>query len=201
MQYELNLRDYLRIFQKRRWIIMLMPVLAGLMGYVFTPVPNVSYEASGRFRVTQRVVPSRALFDAYYYWEEGSILATHAQVITSREILKDTAARLGLLPPDITDDELLLNDDYIGYVDELSGSISAEPIPQTSIIRITCLRPRPEEAVRWTNALLDTYAEVHTYDLNREVIESVDYIEAQLGAINDMGLGLYLSKQLTVDEG
>jgi succinoglycan biosynthesis transport protein ExoP len=180
MQYELNLRDYLRIFQKRRWIIILMPVLAGLMGYVFTPVPDVYYEASGRFRVTQRIVPSRALFDAYYYWEEGSILATHAQVITSREVLKETAASLGLLPPDITDDALILNADYIGIVDDLSSSISAEPIPQTSIIRITCLRPRRGEAVRWTNALLDTYAEIHTYDLNRAVIESVDYIETQL---------------------
>lgn len=31
--------------------------------------------------------------------------------------------------------------------------------------------------------------------------EHVDYLEAQLGAIKDMGLGLYLSQQLSVDEG
>jgi len=180
MQYEPNLRDYLRIFQKRRLIIILVPVLAGLMGYFFAPVPRVSYEASGRIRATKRVVPSQALLDAYYYWEEGSALATHAQVMTSREVLKETAITLGLLPPDITDEEIIQSPGYIEDLGALSGSLSAEPVPQTSIIRITCVRPGPEEAVRWTNALLETYAEVHTYELNREVIESVNYIELQL---------------------
>jgi tyrosine-protein kinase Etk/Wzc len=159
-----------------------MPVLAGLIGYFLTPVPAVSYQASGKIRVSKRVVPSQVLLEAYYYWEEGSVLATHAQVITSREILKETAIRLGYLPAGITDEELLNREDYLGIIEELSASLSAEPILQTSIIEVSCDRPRPDEAMRWTNALLDTYTEIHTYELNREVIESVNYIESQLEA-------------------
>lgn len=180
MQYELNLRDYLRIFQKRRWVIILMPILAGLFGYFATPVPAVTWEAVGRIRVSKRVMPSQVLLEAYYYWEEGSTLATHAQVITSRETLKKTAIRLGYIPADITDEELSQRQDYIGFIEELGSSLAALPVEQTSLIEVVGVRPLPDEAVRWVNALMDTYVEQHTFELNREAIESRRYIETQL---------------------
>lgn len=180
MQYELNLRDYLRIFQKRRWIIILMPILAGLFGYFMTPVPAVSYEAVGRVRVSKRVVPSQVLLEAYYYWEEGSTLSTHAQVLVSREILKETAVRLGYIPAGLTDEELIRQVDYVGKIQDLSSSLTALPVEQTSLIEVVGVRPLPDEAVRWVNALLDTYVDVHTFELNREAIESRRYIETQL---------------------
>ena len=180
MQYELNLRDYLRIFQKRRWTIVLVPILAGLLGYLFTPVPGTVSQAEGRIRVAKRVVPSQVLLEAYYYWEEGSALATHAEVITSREVLKETAIRLGYLPAGVSDEELISRQDYIGLLQEMNDSFEALPIEGTSIIEVTCMRPRGDEAIRWTNALLDTYTEMQTYEINREAIESLRYIEGQL---------------------
>ncbi len=180
MQYELNLRDYLRIFHKRRWIIILMPILAGLFGYFMTPVPAESYEAVGRIRVSKRVMPSQVVLEAYYYWEEGSTMATHAQVIVSREILRKTAVRLGYIPPDLTDEELTSQVNYVGFIDELASSLGALPVPQTSLIEVVGVRPIPDEAIRWVNALLDTYVDDHTFELNREAIESRRYIETQL---------------------
>ncbi len=180
MQYELNLRDYLRIFQKRRWTIILVPILAGLLGYLFAPVPGALSQAHGRVRIAKRVMPSQVLLEAYYYWEEGSALATHAAVITSREVLKETASSLGYLPPGVSDEELISRQDYIGLIGEMSQSFVALPVAGTSIIEVTCTRPRADEAIRWLNALLDTYAERHTYEINREAIESLRYIEGQL---------------------
>ena len=79
MQYELNLRDYIRIFQKRKWTIILMPVLAGLLGYFLSPAPAVMYEASGKMRLVSRSSPIDLMMQTFVYYEEGNQLDTHAE--------------------------------------------------------------------------------------------------------------------------
>ena len=62
MQYELNLRDYIRIFQKRKWTIILMPVLAGLLArcQAFADGPGAGSSApEGTGRPTSDAAPHR----------------------------------------------------------------------------------------------------------------------------------------------
>lgn len=180
MQYDLNIRDYVRIFQKRKWVLILTPILAGLIGFFLTASPPVLFEATGKIRVIKSTAPTQALLDTYYYWEVGNYLDTHAQVITSQEVLKEVATRLGLIPEDVPYEELVNNQFYLGVLDELRSSVNAEPVESTSIIRISAVRPQARQAITWVNSLIDTYVDRHRYELNRQVIDSRRYIESQL---------------------
>lgn len=189
MQYDLNLRDYIRIFQKRKWILILMPVLAGLLGYFLTPVPPTLYEASGQLKISRRTMPADAMMDAFYFMEGGSRLDTHAQVMLSREVLKDVATELGVLTPQtdvegtlttIPDSELAERQDWQGFIASLEGSMTVDIVPGTSILEVTCTRPREDQAVEWLNTLLDTYAARNAYEVNEAVIESKEFLEEQL---------------------
>ncbi|HEX9697847.1 MAG TPA: AAA family ATPase [Acidobacteriota bacterium] len=196
MQYELNLRDYIRIFQKRKWTIFLMPVLAGLLGYFLTPTPPVMWEASGKLRLVQRSAPLDLMMQTFYYYEEGSRLDTHAEVMLSREVLKEVANGLGLIPDEVyfdedgeprSDTELFAigegRVDYIGYVNQLRESTTPTVVEGTSILRVTVTRPSDEQAVRWVNAIMDTYAARNEYEVNQDVIEGVAFLTRQLRTI------------------
>lgn len=191
MQYELNLRDYIRIFQKRRWTIVLMPVLAGLLGFFLTPAPPTMYEATGRVRVVSRSQPLDMLLETFYYYEEGNRLDTHAEVMLSREVLKDVAMNLGLidrLKPDgtpVTDADIAVRDDWIGQLTRLREAATPTVIEGTSILEVKVILPDPDRAINYLNTLLDTYAETNDYQVNQEIIESLDFLEQRMDEVEE----------------
>ena len=180
MQYELNLRDYVRIFQKRKWTIVLMPVLAGLLGYFLTPTPPPMWAASGKMRIVSRSAPVDLMMQTFYYYEEGNRLDTHAEVMLSREVLKAVAVNLGHFDEGTTDDELSDDQAALGLLNQLRASATPSIVPGTSILQITVTRPRRAEAVEWTNAILDTYATRNAYEINQDIIDSLDFLQRRL---------------------
>ena len=192
MQYDLTLRDYIRVFQKRMWLIIALPVLAAILAYTLSPTPDIVYRAEGRLRASYRDSLTRALTTgSFYYRERGDYLQTHTQVLTSREVVKDVAVRLGLLPAGVSEAELTGRDDYLGTLQALSAAFQAEPVPDTSIIDVVAEHAEPETAILWVNALIDTYAERRGYDANRQAIEKVRYIEGRIAVaeadLDDVG--------------
>jgi len=189
MQYELNLRDYIRIFQKRKWTIILMPVLAGLLGYFLTPVPPVIYEAKGRVRVVSRSQPIDLMLQTFYYYEEGNRLDTHAEVMMSREVLKQVAMNLGLIDrtnPDgseVSDADIAARAEWVGQIARLREAIAPSVIEGTSILEITVSLPDPQQAINTLNTLLDTYANENDYQVNQEVIEGFGFLADRLDQV------------------
>lgn len=185
MHYELNLRDYIRIFQKRKWIVILMPVLAGLLGFLLTDAPPVIYEATGRIRVVTRSQPLDLMLQTFYYYEEGNRLDTHAEVMMSREVLKEVAMRLGLidrLKPDgseVTDADIAARADWVGQITRLREAITPRVVEGTSILEVSVALPDPDRAVLHLNTLLDTYADENLYRVNQDVIESLEFLNAR----------------------
>jgi uncharacterized protein involved in exopolysaccharide biosynthesis len=53
-QYELNLRDYLRIFHKRKIIIILTFIIVTLGSIVFTPKVAPTFKASATIKIEER---------------------------------------------------------------------------------------------------------------------------------------------------
>ncbi len=189
MHYELNLRDYVRIFQKRKWTIILMPVLAGLLGFFLTEVPPTVYEATGRLRVVSRSQPMDLMMQTFYYYEEGNRLDTHAEVMMSREVLKEVAMTLGLIDrqnPDgtpVTDADIAAHAEWVGQLVRLRQSITPVVVPGTSILEVTISLPDRAQAVAYLNVLLDTYAERNRYEINQDVIEGKRFLEERLALV------------------
>ena len=185
MEYELNVRDYVRIFQKRKWTIILMPVLAGLLGFVFTPKPPVVFEATGRIRIVSRTQPMDLMMQTFYYYEEGNRLDTHAEVMLSREVLKEVGVTLGYLTNDadgtpLTDEQIAANAGDLGFINTLRSSIVPTVVEGTSILSIAVSRPNREDAISYLNTLLDVYSKRNEYEVNQNVIEGLDFLSARL---------------------
>ena len=202
MQYELNLRDYIRIFQKRKWTIVLMPILAGLLGYFLTEVPPTMYEATGRIRVVSRSQPLDLMMQTFYYYEEGNRLDTHAEVMLSREVLKEVGMRLGVIDrvnedgSPRTDADIAPDLEDVGFINLLRGSIVPTVVEGTSILEIKVTLPNAERAVRYLNTLLDAYADRNEYEVNQDVIDGLGFLEEQVGVI---GADLAASQQELLD--
>ncbi len=183
MQYELNLRDYIRIFQKRKWTIILMPVVAGVLGYFLTPQPTIMFEATGRFRVVSRSQPLDLMMQTFFYYEEGNRLDTHAEVMMSREVLKDVAMNLGLIDrtnPDgseVTDADIAQRADWILEIARLREAITPTVVEGTSILQVSMTLPDEKQAIEYLNMLLNTYAERNKYEVNQEVIEGLLFLQ------------------------
>ncbi len=187
MEYELNLRDYVRIFQKRKWTVILMPILAGLLGYFLTPEPPTVFEATGRIRVVTRSQPLDLMMQTFYYYEEGNRLDTHAEVMLSREVLKEVGVSLGRLIDEdgtpLTDAQIATNAADLGFISSLRDSIVPTVVEGTSILSISVRRPNREDAILYLNALLDTYTKRNEYEVNEDIIKGLDFLSNRLGQV------------------
>ncbi len=189
MHYELNLRDYVRIFQKRKWTIILMPVLAGLLGYFLTQAPTTIYEATGRLRIVSRGQQMDLMLQTFYYYEEGNRLDTHAEVMMSREVLKEVATELGLINrtnadgSPVTDADIADDEAWRGQLARLREAITPRAVSGTSILEVTVGLPDQAQAISYLNVLLDTYAARNRYQINQDVIEGKRFLVDRLAMI------------------
>ncbi len=202
MHYELSLRDYLRVFQKRKWIIILTPLIAGLLGYSLTQASPTMFEATGRLRVVSRSQPIDLMMQTFYYYEEGNRLDTHAEVMMSREVLKEVAMELGLidrLNPDgspVTDADISVHPEWRAHLVGLRDAFTPMAVGGTSILQVTASLPDRDDAITYLNVLLNTYAERNRYELNQDVIEGKRFLEDRLEIVEKE---LAASQQALVD--
>ncbi len=165
---------------RRRWAIFVVPVLAGLLGYVLASLAPPLYLAEGKLRAYKSTRAGDGVAATHYYDEAGSHLETHVEVIASRALLKDVGVRLDYLPRGLSDEELARRHDYVRFLEEFAASTDARLIPGTSIIEVAITRPQPRQAITWLNTLLDAYVDQHSYEVNRPAIETVRYLEGQI---------------------
>ena len=84
-------------------------------------------EATGRIRVVSRSQPLDLMMQTFYYYEEGNRLDTHAEVMMSREVLKQVAMNLGLIDEtneDGTPVSRFAVDDYFFYTQGVASSMA-----------------------------------------------------------------------------
>ncbi len=180
MHYDLTIQDYIRIFRKRFWIIVCLPILAGLIAYSLIPVPEPSFQAWGRIQVSKRTPTTESGLVGSRSYELGNYLQTQAEIVTGQDVMKEVGRRLGRIPETASDEAILENRSYFRVLMDLSSSVAAEPVQWTSLLAVTAERDDPDEVVSIVNTVMDVYVEQHTYRLNQEVIESRRHIAQQL---------------------
>jgi Uncharacterized protein involved in exopolysaccharide biosynthesis len=93
-QYELDLQDYLRIFKRRKWVIILTSVFVISSVLVFTNIQTLVYQASA----TVKVEPSLAIPGvATEFGGDLAALKTEVKIIKSALVAERTARKLGLI--------------------------------------------------------------------------------------------------------
>ncbi len=93
-EFEFNIRDIFRVTRRRKWIIILAPLLVGTLTYLFSRNPPPIYEAESLVKITRVAANMQSLLVEALYWYQGDNIATQSQVITSQRIKGRVALRL-----------------------------------------------------------------------------------------------------------
>ncbi len=180
-QYELNLRDYIRVFQKRKLIIILATLSLGFFSFLFATLqkPIPLFRAVSSVKIDRSSSVTGLYLQMVSYDKSGS-LDTQATIIKSIPIMELVAKRLGVIREDLTSDEIRREARYIDRVMDMRSRVSTSLEGHTNIINIEVIDKDPIFAQRLSNTVAVVYKEQNTYDKNKRIIEAKRYIEKQL---------------------
>jgi len=149
---QLELPDYIRILQKRKWFILLVVAAAVIMGGLYSFSSEKMYTASSHIIVQQQ--------PKGFFWVTGKeanilptvALDTYARMARGNQTAKLTVERLGAMPT---------SSRIITTVEEVTGSIEAVVIPP-DLLRIDARSLDPTKAVAFANYTADSFVQVNT---------------------------------------
>lgn len=181
-QYELNLRDYLRMLRKRKQIILTVTLLVASLTLSFSRWlrPTPAYEAESRVEFS-RTTSVTGLFREMFSPTPAYIsIATQTEVIKSYQVMERVVKDLGLIPPQTPSMKIRESPDLLNIFTTLQEQIRTRREGDTHIISITATASNPKQAERLANAVARAYREENIYTLNRQVLEAKRFIEEQL---------------------
>jgi polysaccharide biosynthesis transport protein len=174
-QIDVNLRDVYRVVRKRKWIILLAPVLMGVATYLLTEVPPATYSSQALIKLARSstvsgLVAERLTYSAY------DNMATQIMVISSTPVLEDVAKRLNMVRS---------GEDPQDAVDELRGRISAEQQNGSDILAVRGTAGSEEQSIALANTVVDTYIQHYKADRDKQWNETVSYIRRRNDEVTD----------------
>ena len=178
-QYELNLRDYLRILRKHRLYFIGPPIALAVLTYLLTTTPPVSYRATSSVKFSQSSTLAGLMLQVFTY-SPGDSLATQTHILTSLPLMARLAQHLDRVPPEMEFKDVLESPEHVATLSALQSQVSAESIGSTNIIEVSAEASSREEATLIVNSLADVFADWSLAERNRQVIDAKDFIAQQL---------------------
>ncbi|HEY3130392.1 MAG TPA: polysaccharide biosynthesis tyrosine autokinase [Acidobacteriota bacterium] len=169
-QVEVNLRDLYRVLRKRKWIIIVAPVLMGLATYTFTEAPPPIYQAETLVRITRSTTLAGLMTQVVSYSPYDN-MATQRMIVTSQPVLLDVARRLNLIKP---------GDDPQAAVNKLKAQISAEQRSESDILAVIATAPSKLEAIGLANTTAEAYIKQSTSERDKQIEQTVQFIRNRL---------------------
>ncbi len=177
-QYELNLRDYLRILRKRKWIILATFLLCSVTSSFFVTQPTLIYQSRTTVKIEERKTIAGLLTEAIVY-SPGDIMISESNVIKGYPVMKKVALRLGLIDENATAEKVQ------GVVSGLQGSVEVKPVESTNIIEIITTSNDPKKAQDLATTIAAIYIEEDLESKQKQSKALRKFIEDQLVSIEE----------------
>jgi capsular exopolysaccharide synthesis family protein len=181
-QYDLNLREYWRIIKKRRWIILFTVLLTGSLSTLFAllnkPVPL--YKSTASVRLERIMLSGGGIYQEAMPWNNPDMLTTQTATIRSHGIVEQAAKKLGMIPANLSSEEVRANKDYLATVLNLRSMLESDFEQQMGVINIHVKSGDPGLSMRLANTLAEVYREDRITDHNKVSANQKSFIESQL---------------------
>ncbi len=175
-QYDLSLKDYLRVVRKRKTIIVMsFLIFTGSTMLYLSNKPPV-YEAATTVEIEERKRIA-GLLTEWIIFSPGDLMETQAKTIRGFPVIKKVALRMGLITKDAPVSEVHR------VVSMLKSKIRTERIARTNIITIIAVANEPEEAMSLANTVADAYIEDNLLEKNKQARTVRKFIEDQLASL------------------
>ncbi len=185
-QYELNLRDYLRVLRKRKIIVIFAAISLGFFSFLFATLqkPIPLYRAVSSVKIEKSATMAGLYLETITYGETSN-LDTQAAIIKSIPIMEFVAKKMGLIDEKLTPEEIRKEAQYINRVLGLRSQVNTSIEGYTNIINIEAVDSNPKFAQQLANTTAEVYKEQNTLEKNKRIIEAKKYIEEQLKVIGE----------------
>lgn len=187
-QYELNIRDYWQIVQRRRYVCLSVFFLIFILTVIYTHMQKPVYRASASVQFIERKTLGSMLTELVVQ-PSGDPLLTQSRIITSLPILENTVVALGLASKDASPTEIAKQ------AFALQGIISTNVLTDTSIIQITVNNGDPQLAASIANKVAEVYVAENLKQKSKESRSVREFIEKQ---IEELGVRLKNSEEALV---
>jgi polysaccharide biosynthesis transport protein len=177
-QYELNLRDYLRIFKKRKLIIFSCVLIFSFIGIWYMSNQEPVYQATTTVKIEERRTVS-GLLTEWIVYNPADVLESQAKIIKGFPVLQAAAFELGLVSEDAFEAQIHQ------AVREIDSKLEAEQIGNTNILKITTTTADPLEAMVLANTIAHVYVEQNLLDKNKQARIVREFIQNQLGELEN----------------
>jgi tyrosine-protein kinase Etk/Wzc len=175
-QYELNVRDYLRIFRKRRLVIILTFILVSIFSLIQVSMQKPVYVASSTVKIEERKTVA-GLLTEWIVFSPADVMESQARIIKGFPVMKKVALRMGMIK-----EKSSLTEVY-SAVNQLQGMINVEIVARTNIIKISATSGDPNMAVRLANVAADAFVEENLLEKTKQARATRQFIEDQLAAL------------------
>ena len=194
-EFDFDLRDIYRIIRRRRWVLILVPILAALLTYLISTTPPSDYQAESLVKISRVAANMQALLIETLSWYQGDNIATQSQIITSRKIRARVAMRLAEKYPEFGEASVLLGeleeDNYDGIEQEIRNSprlaelidrvnVAAERKGDSDVVGIMAMTTSATLAIDMVNHTVQEFINFNVSERNSEIREAVRFIQARI---------------------
>ena len=187
----IDIRQYLALFWQWAWLIVLVTLVTGLVSFLVSQRMTPVYSAETTLYINE--APSTKATDYNSIITSERISGTYSQMITTRPILEEVAARVGVT------------------ADYLEDRITVNPIRDTTLIQITVKSSNPVLAAQIANELANVFSDrvitiqEDRFTVSKESLQSqiadmeiqIDEVTSALVIETDPGVKASLETKLT----
>lgn len=176
--YDLNVNDYLRIFKRRKFIVIAVFLVVTLGSYYYLNLQPPIYQSAATVKVMERRNIA-GLLTEWITYTPADVMESQAKVITGFPVMKKVAERLELIEPGATGHEVHK------IVRGLQGKISTKTISRTNIIKITVTGGDPIGITNIANTVAAVYIQENLVEKKKQASTARQFIEEQLTELED----------------
>src|SRR5207302_9557348 len=175
------------ILRKRKWMIIFTVLLVASFTFISTELfrGKPLYEASARVKFERATSLSGLMTEVLSLSQEGSSIATQAEVIRSVPVLLRAAKKLGVIAKEVESDEARTSPASLAKIYGLKGQVSVSRQESTNILKIEATADEPEFAAQLANAVAEGYREENIASRNRQVNDAKLFVQDQLKAVEE----------------
>jgi len=180
-QYDVDLREYWRILEKRKWIVFLVTIFVGILttalAVLKAPAPIYRSVCSIKFEKETTV---EGLYAKTITWSAGDNLETQISVIKSFTVFEKVAQGLGLIPKVTLPADSPAKANVVRVVDHLQSKVEVSRQGMTNIVHIQAKDKDPAFAQNLANSIAEQYKALHSEMQMKRTVEAIRYLEEQL---------------------
>ncbi|MGE5508887.1 MAG: GumC family protein [Chitinophagales bacterium] len=169
----MELRQYLQVISKHRWLIVLLTVSAVMASYVASRLMTPIYEATTSILLKDQSALSNPFLEALSGQGQSAGVADFVEVLKSKSLLYQVARQHDLVPR--------LNSPEL---ERLRQAVTVQPVTGTNVVRISVEHASPETARDLANDLVREFILENQKEDTSETRGARTFIEEQLGTVS-----------------